>query len=85
MTNINQNNDCSQCKSYANSIISACQSVGKDYKGDFPFNAFDLAQRIIKLEQLIYDEGCKWAELNIDKTKIQYWTKFANYGKNRRF
>ena len=32
------------------SIISACTRVGKDPEGRFPFNASDLADRILRLE-----------------------------------
>ena len=46
---------CEQCESYAQSIRSACESVGKDKDGTFPFNAHDLAERIKRLEKEVAD------------------------------
>ena len=43
--------DCiKESESMTKSIISACESVGRDTDGKFPFNAYDLAQRIIRVE-----------------------------------
>ena len=32
-------------------IMSACEKVGKDSDGKFPVNAYELAERILKLEK----------------------------------
>jgi hypothetical protein len=36
---------------YSTSIIKACEKVGKDSEGKFPFNAHDLAERILRVER----------------------------------
>ena len=45
-----------QLESLQNSIIAACEMVGKDAGGIFPFNAHALAERIIGLESLAKDQ-----------------------------
>ena len=41
----------SRIKSLEQSIISACETVGKDKNGKMPFNANDLAERILEHEK----------------------------------
>ena len=56
--------DCiKESESMTKSIISACESVGRDADGKFPFNAYDLAQRIIKLEAKLKELDAENAEL----------------------